>query len=72
MQATKGKPGSGTGTTSTSSMVSYLSEELRTAAFHIDPKDVVVEQDAHGHPLLLGKGAFGAVRLSACSRGSML
>ena len=45
------------GTTSSST----ISDELRRAAFHINPKDIVIEQGEHG-PVLLGKGAFGEAR----------
>ena len=40
---------------------STISDELRRAAFHINPKDIVIEQGEHG-PVLLGKGAFGEAR----------
>ena len=40
---------------------STISDELRRAAFHINPKDIVIEQGEHGS-LLLGKGAFGEAR----------
>ena len=45
------------GTTSSST----ISDELRRAAFHINPKDIIIEQGEHG-PVQLGKGAFGEAR----------
>ena len=61
----KGTSGTNGGTSSTygtygTTSSSSISTELRKAAFHIDPKDIVVEQNEHGN-VMLGKGAFGEV-----------
>lgn len=55
---------SGTNGTTGTSDSSAISAELRKAAFHIDPKDIVIEQNEHGN-VLLGRGAFGEVRAAA-------
>ena len=62
----KGTSGTNGGTSSTygTTSSSSISTELRKAAFHIDPKDIIIEQNEHGN-IMLGKGAFGEVCLTA-------
>jgi hypothetical protein len=55
---------SGTGGTSGTNGTtgsSTISAELRKAAFHIDPKDIIIEQNEGGN-VLLGRGAYGEAR----------
>ncbi len=57
---TSGGTGGTSGTNGTTGS-STISAELRKAAFHIDPKDIIIEQNEGGN-MLLGRGAYGEVR----------
>ena len=65
---TSGKAGDfealgGTGGTGASTASTAISDELRQAAFHINPKDIVFQEDERDRgPVLLGKGSFGEAR----------